>query len=120
MKRTWILAAALAAAGIAGCADAPYYDNGYAYNGAYYNDPYYAAPYPGYYVDPAPSVEFGLAFSDSDRHWDGHRWRDRDHHWNGERHWDGDRGAASPSAGYAPNDPAWNNGGHASSTDSRG
>lgn len=109
MKRKWILAAALAAAGIAGCADAPYYDNGYAYNGApgaYYNDPFYSGPYPGYYADPGPSVSFGLGFSESD----GHRhYRDRDRRWDdGDRHWSGEHG------------DHWNNGGHAPSTDSRG
>jgi hypothetical protein len=109
MKRTWLFAAAVVAAGVAGCADAPYYDNGYAY------DDYYNAPYPPYYVDPGPSVAFGFSFSDRDRRWDGHHWRDRDGRILGDR---------QPGRVWDDRDPNrerhWDNGGHGQSTDSRG
>ena len=70
-SRKWLLAAAAGAAILAGCADYPYYgyNDPYYSNYAYSGYPVYSDPYPsyygwygpGYYV--APSVSFGLSYS---------------------------------------------------------
>ena len=62
------VAGALALVALGGCAAYPYDDYAYRQQGPYYyrdGTPYYA-PYPGYYA--APSVGFGITYSDTHYH----------------------------------------------------
>lgn len=102
IRSTLAVAAVGCAALLGGCAVGPYYDNGYGYdNGHGYDNGYGYNGYNGYgyapgYYQPgyvAPSVEFGLTYSDRG---DRRQWRDRDR-WHddrdndGRREWHGDR-----------------------------
>jgi hypothetical protein len=103
IRSTLAVAAVSGAALLGGCAVAPY-DNGYGYNQGYGYNGYgngYSNGYNGYgyapgYYDPgyvAPSVEFGVQYSDRG---DRRQWRDRDR-WHDDRdndrrrEWHGDR-----------------------------
>lgn len=96
ISRKALLAIAASATLLGACATGPYYDNyGYGYDG--YADPYYG--YPGYGYAAAPTVGFGIGFTEvhRDREWRGdrHDWRGERREWHGDRrgdwHRDGDR-----------------------------
>jgi hypothetical protein len=101
--RAWAIAGSVVLLG--GCAAGPYnpnYDNGYAYDpyapGPVYNAPVYNGDYADYgYV--APSVGFGFAYTDGDRHEEHREWHgDHRNGWRGDRDGHGgDRGGRDHS-----------------------